>query len=201
MLPEHTDRPRIRQAILVEGRYDKSTLANAVDANIIELGGFRLFNDTELKPLIRRLAETCGVIILTDSDAAGFKLRNYLRGSVSGDVRHAYIPDVTGKERRKPKPSAEGKLGVEGMDAQTLRRAILAVATPEQSRRVGIWTHAALFELGLSGGEGSANRRRALSVKLGLPARLSTSALVEVLNALSLDEAAVTAAMHELQDQ
>ena len=190
MLPNHSEKPRIKEAILVEGRYDKATLSNAVDANIIELGGFRIYKDKDLLALIRRLADTCGVIILTDSDRAGFQLRNYIKGSVKGNVKHAYIPDIAGKEKRKVKPSAEGKLGVEAMRIQTLREAIAACgATDAPADDSGNskkpLTKADFFELGLSGGPGSAEKRRELARKHNLPERLSADALLAVLNALS----------------
>ena len=107
---------RIREAIIVEGRYDKNTLAQIVDAPILETSGFGIFHDSQRLALLRRLAETRGIIVLTDSDGAGFVIRNYLRGAIDpAQVKHAYIPDVAGKERRKRAPGKEGKLGVEGM--------------------------------------------------------------------------------------
>lgn len=119
---------KIREAIVVEGRYDKNTLAQTVDAPIITLGGFGVFNDREKLAFLRRLAEKRGLIVLTDSDGAGFVIRNYLKGALPGDrVKQAYIPDVRGKERRKRRPGREGKLGVEGMSPavllEVLRRA------------------------------------------------------------------------------
>ena len=120
-------KPRLREALVVEGRYDKNSLLQVIDAVILETRGFRVFRDRELKDLLRFYAETRGLIILTDSDGAGFLIRNHLRGEVPGNrVKHAYIPDVPGKEKRKSSPSREGKLGVEGMKPEVLLRALLA---------------------------------------------------------------------------
>ena len=116
---------RIREAIIVEGRYDKNTLAQIVDAPILETSGFGIFHDSQRLALLRRLAETRGIIVLTDSDGAGFVIRNYLRGAIDpAQVKHAYIPDVAGKERRKRTASKEGKLGVEGMRPEVLLEAL-----------------------------------------------------------------------------
>ncbi|MDR2606267.1 MAG: DUF4093 domain-containing protein [Oscillospiraceae bacterium] len=194
MLPNQT-KLRIKEAIVVEGRYDKATLANVADANIIELGGFRIYNDPELLALIRRLADSCGVIVLTDSDRAGFRLRSYLKGSVTGSVKQAYIPDIYGKEKRKAQGSKEGKLGVEGMRVQTLRDALLkagATVLNAESREnvptpgASPITYADFYELGLAGAANSAEKRRALARRLQLPERLSADALISVLNALGV---------------
>lgn len=181
---------RVKEAIVVEGRYDKNTLSQVVDAVIVETSGFGVFKDKEKLALLRRLAEKRGLIILTDSDGAGFVIRNYLKGSIPPDrVKHAYIPDLYGKERRKRAPGKEGKLGVEGMRRSVLeaalRRAgatILDDGAPES--RTKPLTKADLFALGLSGGPDSAARRTALCRKLDLPERLSANALTEVLGAL-----------------
>lgn len=181
---------RIKEAIVVEGRYDKNTLSQVVDAVIVETSGFGVFKDKEKLALLRRLAEKRGLIVLTDSDGAGFVIRNYLKGSIPADrVKHAYIPDLYGKERRKRAPGKEGKLGVEGMRRSVLeaalRRAgatILDDGAPDS--RTKPLTKADLFALGLSGGPDSAARRRALCKKLDLPERLSANALMEVLGAL-----------------
>lgn len=181
---------RIKEAIVVEGRYDKNTLSQVVDAVVVETSGFGVFKDKEKLALLRRLAEKRGLIILTDSDGAGFVIRNYLKGSIPPDrVKHAYIPDLYGKERRKRAPGKEGKLGVEGMRRSVLeaalRRAgatILDDGAPDS--RTKPLTKADLFALGLSGGPDSAARRRALCKKLDLPERLSANALMEVLGAL-----------------
>lgn len=180
---------RVREAIIVEGRCDKAKLSTLVQGTIVETGGFAIFNDREKLGLIRKLAEKCGVIILTDSDGAGFLIRRYLSQCLPpGQVKHAYIPDIMGKERRKQKPSKEGKLGVEGMTLPVLmdclRRAGAALEDAPGPEPPNELTKADLFELGLSGGEGSAEKRRALQKRLGLPERLSSNGLLQALRAL-----------------
>ena len=180
----------IREAIVVEGRYDKAALAGVVDTLILDTAGFGVFRDGEKLALLRRLAEKRGLIVLTDPDGAGFVIRNYLKGAIpKGQVKHAYVPDVYGKERRKRAPGKEGKLGVEGMPPDVLRRAVLnAGATvldgdaPE--RAAGNLTPADLFALGLSGTADAAERRGELLKRLGLPERMSAKALLAALNAL-----------------
>lgn len=184
------DRLRVKEAVVVEGRYDKNALSQVVDALILETSGFGVFKDGERLALLRRLAETRGLIVLTDSDGAGFVIRNYLKGAVPpSQVKHAYIPDVYGKERRKRAPGKEGKLGVEGMSPQVLREALLragATVTGEEepSRAVGGITPADLMAWGLSGTPDAAQNRAALLNKLDLPERMSAKALLAVLNAL-----------------
>lgn len=187
---------KIREAIVVEGRYDKNTLAQVVDAPIITLGGFGVFNDREKLAFLRRLAERRGLILLTDSDGAGFVIRNHLKSALPRDrVKQAYIPDVRGKERRKRRPGKEGKLGVEGMPPSVLLEALRRAGATfedragegggpraEEARRPV--TKADLAALGLSGGEGSAARRQALLKRLELPERLSANGLLEALNLL-----------------
>ena len=134
---------RIREAIIVEGRYDKNTLAQIVDAPILETSGFGIFHDSQRLALLRRLAETRGIIVLTDSDGAGFVIRNYLRGAIDpSQVKHAYIPDIAGKERRKRTASKEGKLGVEGMPRMCCLRRCAARARPSKGRRHRLRAHA-----------------------------------------------------------
>lgn len=184
---------RIREAIIVEGRYDKNTLAQIVDAPILETSGFGIFHNRQRLALLRRLAETRGIIVLTDSDGAGFVIRNYLRGAIDPlQVKHAYIPDVAGKERRKRTASKEGKLGVEGMRPdvllEALRRAgatIEGEETPAAGARI---TKADLYAAGLTGGADSKAARQRLLAQLDLPEHLSTNALLEVLNALMTRE-------------
>ena len=180
---------RVREVIVVEGRYDKNTLRQTVDALIIQTDGFGVFNDAEKRALLRTLARERGVIILTDSDGAGFVIRNFLKGCIDPKyVKNAYIPDVHGKEKRKSSPSKEGKLGVEGMSpeviVESLRR---AGATFEQDSGApcGRITKAEMYALGLTGRPDSAQRRREVQKKLGLPERLSTNALLEVLSAVT----------------
>ncbi len=183
---------RIREAIVVEGRYDKNTLSQLVDTVILETSGFGIFKDEERLALFRRLAEERGLIILTDPDGAGFVIRNFLKGSIPPQlVKHAYVPDIRGKERRKRAPGKEGKLGVEGMRPnlleEALRRAGATFLEGEDgaARKPGRpITKADLFALGLSGTPGAEGRRRALLKRLSLPEHLSPNAMLEVLNAL-----------------
>ena len=185
---------RIREVIVVEGRYDKNTVSQVVDATVVTLGGFAVFNDKEKLAFLRRLAEQRGLVILTDIDGAGFVLRNYLKGALPKDrVKQAYIPDVKGKERRKRRGGKEGKLGVEGMSPAVLREALRkAGATfedgeaPEQGEAL---TKADLFALGLSGGTGSAERRRRLLKRLDLPEHLTANGMLEALKLLVSREA------------
>ena len=186
---------RIKEVIVVEGKYDKNTLSQVVDAVIVETSGFSLFHDQEKRRLLKTLAESKGLIVLTDSDGAGFQIRNYIKGMIKPSlVKHAYIPDVPGKERRKKKPTREGKLGVEGIQPEILLEALInAGASFEDedpitlSHRSGI-TKADLYAVGLSGKENSAEKRRALQRKLGLPERLSAGVLLDLLNILMTRE-------------
>lgn len=182
---------RIKEVIVVEGRYDKNTLAQVVDAAVITLGGFSVFNDKEKLAFLRRLAEKQGLIVLTDSDGAGFVIRNYLKGALPKDrVKQAYIPDVHGKERRKRAPGKEGKLGVEGMKPDILLEALRRSGvtfldeTEEAQPPKAPITKAELFELGLTGGPDSAARRQALLKRLDLPEHLTANGLLEALNLL-----------------
>ena len=191
---------RIREAIVVEGRYDKNTLSQVVDAVILETSGFGVFKDGEKLTLLRRLARERGLIIFTDPDGAGFVIRNFLKGAIPPEqVKHAYIPDIYGKERRKRAPGKEGKLGVEGVSPEVLLRALeQAGATfldeDAPTPAAGDLTAADLFALGLTGRPDSAARRQALLKKLGFPEHMNTKALLTVLNALyTVDEAAALA--------
>lgn len=179
----------VKEVIVVEGRYDRNTLSQVFDAVIVETSGFGVFNDREKLALLRRLAEARGLVVLTDSDGAGFVIRNFLKGAIDPTlVKQAYIPDIAGRERRKRAPSKEGKLGVEGMKPEVLiealRRAGATLGGEEPARRAGGIAKATLYELGLSGGPGSAEKRRALLKELDLPEKLSANALLDVLNAL-----------------
>ena len=180
---------RIKEVIVVEGRYDKNTLSQVVDAAILETSGFGIFNDAQKRRLLQTLAQTRGLIVLTDSDGAGFLIRNHIRGLVDPRlVKHAYIPDISGKERRKEKASKEGKLGVEGMRPEVLIEALKRAGatfddSPAEQRPAQI-TKADLYAKGLSGKEGSAEKRRQLLLRLGLPERMSADAMRDVLNAL-----------------
>ena len=191
-----SSKPGIKEVIIVEGRYDKNTVSQAVDAVILETGGFNIFSQKEKLDLIRRMAEKRGVIIFTDSDSAGFLIRNHLKGAIPGGlVKHAYIPDVEGKERRKRTPSKEGKLGVEGMERDVivdcLRRAGASFEGEESGPTPAgdAITSADLYELGLSGRPGSAEKRREILRKLDLPENVSSGAFPDVLSAVcSLQE-------------
>ena len=179
-------RPRIRQVLVVEGRYDAAALANAVDALILTTDGFAIFKDRETQALLRELGRQRGVILLTDPDAAGFRIRRFVADLVGAEhVRHAYVPAVAGKERRKAVPGKEGLLGVEGFDVQALRQAVLAAGAQRTAERAGrAITYADLYAWGLSGTAGSREERYAFLKRLGLPPRLSKKALCEVLNSL-----------------
>ena len=181
---------RIQEAIVVEGRYDKAALAGVVDTLILETAGFGVFKDGERLAFLRKLAEKRGLIVLTDSDGAGFVIRNYLKGAIPKDqLKHAYIPDVYGKERRKKAPGREGKLGVEGMPPEVLRQALLRAGATvldgdAPDRPQGDLTPADLFALGLSGTPDAAQRRGLLLKRLDLPEHMSAKALLAALNAL-----------------
>ena len=179
---------KVSEVIVVEGRYDKNTLSQVVDATIIETSGFGIFNDKQKQTLLRKLAERRGLIIMTDSDGAGFVIRNFLKGAVDPrKVKHAYIPELAGKEKRKTKVSKEGLLGVEGMSPEiilaALRRAGATIDGEANAKSAGI-TKTDLYKMGLSGKENSAALRRELLNKLELPEKLSTDAMLQVLNAL-----------------
>lgn len=180
---------RIREAIVVEGRYDKNTLSQLVDAPIFETSGFGVMNNRELLAFLREVARRRGLIILTDSDGAGFVIRNYLKGALPKEqVLHAYIPDIFGKERRKRQAGKEGKLGVEGMTPEILLAALRdagAHIEGETAKAAGEpITKLDLFELGLSGTADSSERRAALKRELSLPAHLSANGLLDALNVL-----------------
>lgn len=178
----------IQEAIVVEGRYDKNTLSQVIDTLILETGGFQIFRDPERMALLERAARRRGLIVLTDSDGAGFVIRNRIKGAIPAEyLKHAYIPDVPGRERRKRRPGREGKLGVEGMSPavleQALRRAGATFLEEEKSLRSGPpLTKGDLFAAGLSGGAGSAERRQALLKRLELPGHMSANALLAILN-------------------
>ena len=179
---------KVKEVIVVEGRYDKNALLQVVDAVIVETGGFSVFNNGEKLALLRRLAQKRGLILLTDSDGAGFVIRNYLKGSIPPEqIKQAYIPDVTGKERRKRRAGKEGKLGVEGMTPavllDTLRRAGATFEGEENTAPDAHITKADLLDKGLIGPH-SAEKRQALLKKLDLPAHLTPNAMLEALNLL-----------------
>ena len=180
---------KIQEAIVVEGRYDKSRLSSLVDGLIIETRGFGIFQDKERMALLRRLAEERGLVVLTDSDGAGFLIRSKIAACIPPrQLKHAYIPDVFGKERRKAKPSKEGKLGVEGLPLSVLRDALIRAGAHIEGGGCVPYrepvTKADFYDLALTGAPDSAQRRRALQKKLGLPERLSTNGFLQAVSAL-----------------
>lgn len=179
---------KIKEVIVVEGRYDKNTLSQIVDTTILETSGFGIFKDKQQQKLLRKVAQTRGMIVFTDSDGAGFVIRNFLKGLIPPQyLKHAYIPDIYGKEKRKAAPGKEGKLGVEGMKpdviVEALRRAGATIEgeTVESSRQI---TKQDMMELGLSGGKDSGQKRKNLMQKLDFPEHMSTNALLQALNLL-----------------
>ena len=181
-------KPRIEEVIVVEGRYDRNMLLQVVDATVVETGGFSVFNDREKLAFLRKLAQKRGLILLTDSDRAGFVIRNYLKGAIPTEqVKQAYIPDIPGKERRKRKAGKEGKLGVEGMTPeillQALRRGGATFAGEAAPSAAVPITKADLLDRGLIG-PGSTQKRQQLLKNLELPEHLSPNALLETLNLL-----------------
>ena len=179
---------KIKEAILVEGRYDKNTLSQIVDAPILETAGFGIFKDKKQMALLRQVAEKRGLIVFTDSDGAGFVIRNHIKSAIPAKyLKHAYIPDIAGKERRKREAGKEGKLGVEGMTKdvilESLRRAGATIEGEDMPVRQSI-TKQDMMELGLSGGTGSSEKRAALLKKLDLPEHMSANALLQALNLL-----------------
>ena len=180
---------RIKEVIVVEGRYDKNALLQVIDATVLETAGFGVFNDRQKQKLLRSLAEKRGLIVLTDPDGAGFVIRNFLRSCLDPRlVKHAYVPDIAGKERRKAHASKEGKLGVEGMRPAVLLAALeRAGATFEDGEEASLpapgVTKADLYALGMSGQPGSREKRAALIAALDLPERITADALLEVVNA------------------
>ena len=185
---------KIREAILVEGRYDKNTLSQIADAPILESSGFGIFKDKQQLALLRRVAQERGLIVFTDSDGAGFVIRNHIKSAIPGKfLKHAYIPDMAGKERRKKAPGKEGKLGVEGMEPavllEALRRAGATFLDEAAEAPAGTpITKADLYEWGLSGGPDSREKRLALLKTLNLPSHMSANALLEALNLLYTKE-------------
>ena len=184
---------KIKEAIVVEGRYDKNTLSQIVDAPILETSGFGIFKDKKQMALLRQVAEKRGLIVFTDADGAGFVIRNHIKSAIPGKyLKHAYTPDIFGKERRKAAPGKEGKLGVEGMKREVILEALRkagATIEGENCSQTNAITKQDLMDLGLSGGPGSSEKRLALMKKLNLPEHMSANALLQALNLLySLEE-------------
>ncbi len=190
--------------IVVEGKYDAVRLHSAVDATVIPTDGFGIFRDAERMALLRKLAQTRGLLILTDSDGAGFVIRNHLQSSIPAyQLKHAYIPEIKGKERRKDAPSKEGLLGVEGMDNAVIVEALQRAGATFEDETYAVYgcqmTKADLFADGLTGGADSAKKRVLLQKELGLPAKLSANRLLEVLN-LAVTPQEYTAALKKISD-
>ena len=179
---------RIREAILVEGRYDENTLSQIVDAAIFETSGFGIFKNREQMALLRRVAEKQGLIVFTDPDGAGFVIRNHIKSAIPGKyLKHAYIPDIPGKERRKAAPGKEGKLGVEGMTPEIILKALRdcgATMDGEEKVHREPVTKQDFVDMGLSGGPGSSEKRKALLKKLDLPEHMSSNAMLQAVNLL-----------------
>lgn len=185
---------KIKEAIIVEGRYDKIKLKNLVDTTIIETNGFRVFSDKEKQMLIRKIAQTRGILVFTDSDSAGFVIRNFLRGTVDkSKIKHCYIPQINGKEKRKAHGSKEGFLGVEGVSDEVIidaiRKSGATIIGEESQAQSGEITKSDLYRLGLTGRENSEKLRKALLKNLGMPSYLTTNAMLSAINCLySLEE-------------
>ena len=179
---------KIKEAILVEGRYDKNTLSQIVDAPILETAGFGIFKDKKQMQLLRQVAEKRGLIVFTDSDGAGFVIRNHIKSAIPAKyLKHAYIPDIAGKERRKREAGKEGKLGVEGMTKDVILESLRRAGATIEGENVPVQqsiTKQDMMELGLSGGAGSSEKRAALLKKLNLPEHMSANALLQALNLL-----------------
>ena len=184
---------KIKEAILVEGRYDKNTLSQIVDAPILETAGFGIFKDKKQMALLRQVAEKRGLIVFTDSDGAGFVIRNHVKSAIPGKfLKHAYIPDIMGKEKRKSAPGREGKLGVEGMSREIILEALRRAGATMEGEDV-VTSHQItkqdLMALGLSGGPDASAKRLSLLKKLNLPEHMSPNAMLQALNLLySLEE-------------
>lgn len=184
---------RLKEAVIVEGRYDKIKLKSLVDAPVIETNGFRVFSDKEKQTLIRKIADVRGILVLTDSDGAGFVIRNFLRGVVDkSKIKHCYIPQIEGKEKRKAQKGREGLLGVEGVSDEVIINAIKASGATiigEEEKTSADITKSDLFYLGLTGVENADKNRKKLLNHLNLPSYLSTNAMLTALNSLySLEE-------------
>jgi ribonuclease M5 len=195
---------KIKEAILVEGRYDKNTLSQIVDAPILETGGFGIFKDKKQMALLRQVAEKRGLIVFTDADGAGFVIRNHIKSAIPGKfLKHAYTPDIFGKERRKDKAGKEGKLGVEGMKKDVILEALRKAGATIEGENVpaaNAITKQDMMDLGLSGGADSSAKRLALLKKLNLPEHMSANALLQALNLLySLEE--LTTIVEKLENE
>ena len=197
-------RIKIKETIIVEGKYDKIRLSPLFDANIIELGGFQIYNNKDRLALIRRIAEKNGIIIVTDSDSAGFRLRHYLSSAIPKEnIKNVFIPDITGKEKRKTRPGKENLIGVEGMTTEVLLSAFKKAGIDPKNgtdERKAPFTKAFLYELGLSGGDGSSELRKKLCEYYNLPKMLSANSLAEILPIIT-DKAELVSAVEEIKNR
>ena len=176
---------KVDRIIIVEGKYDKIKLSSMIDGIIIETEGFGIFKDKDKQKLIRKLAESKGIVILTDSDSAGFVIRNFITSIVPKEyITNVYIPDIYGKEKRKESASKEGKLGVEGVSVEILKDAFnkAGIGTSQSKARGKKITLNDFFDDGLTGGAESKKKRTALLKSLDLPERMSTKAMLDILN-------------------
>ena len=187
---------KIKEAILVEGRYDKNTLSQIVDAPILETNGFGIFKDKKQLALLRQVAQKRGLIVFTDADGAGFVIRNHVKSAIPGKfLKHAYTPDIYGKERRKDKAGREGKLGVEGMKPEIILEALRKAGATIEGEDTPVSqaiTKQDMMELGLSGGADASAKRLLLLKKLSLPEHMSANALLQALNLLYTPEELTT---------
>lgn len=177
----------IKQAVIVEGKYDKIKLSSIIDAVIIPTNGFKIFKDKETLKIIRYYAASTGIIILTDSDTAGFKIRSFLKGAVkNGKITNVYVPDIFGKEKRKAAPSKEGKLGVEGIEKEIILEAFAkaGIETDERPANIDPITRIDFYECGFSGGQNSSVMRKKLLAELNLPELMTTTGIIDILNTL-----------------
>ena len=180
---------RVKETIIVEGEHDKHKILTYFDADVLVTGGFQIFKDKEMQKLIKTLSQKNGVVIFTDSDRAGFIIRNFIK-SVAPGVLHAYIPEIKGKEKRKPKPGAEGILGVEGMDEEIIKEALIksgATIDGEKNETKKNYTKSDLYFCGLTGQKDSAIKRREFLIKHSLPQKMSTNMMLDVINTLGIE--------------
>ena len=197
------NRIKIKETIIVEGKYDKMRLSPLFDANIIELGGFQIYNNKDRLALIRRIADKNGIIILTDSDSAGFRLRHYLSSAIpKANIKNVVIPDVSGKEKRKAKPGKENLIGVEGMTTEVLISAFKKSGIDVENgsfERTEPFSKSFLYEAGLSGGENSSELRKKLCEHYSLPKMLTANSLAEILPIITT-KAELLSALEKLKE-
>lgn len=180
---------RVKETIIVEGEHDKRKLLSFLNADVLVTGGFCIFKNHEMKELIKRLSEKNGVIILTDSDRAGFIIRNHIK-NIANNVIHAYIPEIKGKERRKKEPGKEGLIGVEGIDKETIINALISAGATIDDKKKDVkqkYTQKDLYNLGYIGKEESRIKRREFLLKNGLPQKINTKMMLEIINTLDIE--------------